>query len=286
MGPAPYKRLSRHFRECHEEQNGCRYQNCSPNLSGLRTREYYPSFSAALNFIEPCGASTACNNEGLFMLIRIEGANNSTHTAIIDDMLRARAEVFYDRLRWNVTVQNDKEIDNYDSYDPLYLVSVDESTGMTRGSLRLLSTSGPNMMRDIFRNFFSEPIVFQSPLIWECTRFCIHPQWERTRKSESRSGHVTTELLFGICEAAIEAGVKYITGVFNVSMTTIYRRAGWSPEVLGRSTNADSDIAYGLWQVDKDVAARLKARLGNNLVPAGRLTTSPSSYPVWAAAEL
>jgi acyl homoserine lactone synthase len=218
------------------------------------------------------------------MLIRIEGANSPSHAAIVDDMLKARAEVFHHRLHWRVTVENDREIDSYDSYDPLYLISVDDNTGIARGSLRLLPTSGPHMMRDIFRNFFSEPIVLESPLIWECTRFCIHPQWERSR-SDRRPGHVTTELLHGICEAAIEAGVRYVTGVFNMSMSTIYRRAGWSPEILGQSTSAHGDIACGLWEVHKDVANRLKARLGKNLAPAGCLTIPPSPYPLSATAE-
>jgi hypothetical protein len=80
------------------------------------------------------------------MLIRIEGANSPSHAAIVDDMLKARAEVFHHRLHWRVTVENDREIDSYDSYDPLYLISVDDNTGIARGSLRLLPTSGPHMI--------------------------------------------------------------------------------------------------------------------------------------------
>ena len=39
-------------------------------------------------------------------------------------MFRMRAEVFSDRLSWDVTVQNGREIDRFDAEDPLYLLSL------------------------------------------------------------------------------------------------------------------------------------------------------------------
>ncbi len=65
-------------------------------------------------------------------------------------MFRNRAETFAERLGWEVVVKAGRERDAFDDANPLYLVSVDPVTEEYWGSLRLLPTTGPNMLRDVF----------------------------------------------------------------------------------------------------------------------------------------
>jgi acyl homoserine lactone synthase len=69
----------------------------------------------------------------------------------IDAMFRNRALTFSERLGWEVVVKDGYERDVFDDATPLYLVSVDPETEQYWGSLRLLPTTGPNMLRDVFR---------------------------------------------------------------------------------------------------------------------------------------
>lgn len=62
------------------------------------------------------------------MLRVINGYEADQHSDVIDQMHRIRAQVFSDRLGWDVEVTNGREIDRFDKEDPLYLVSIDEST--------------------------------------------------------------------------------------------------------------------------------------------------------------
>jgi hypothetical protein len=83
------------------------------------------------------------------MLKLIEGSCASFFPKEIDAMFRNRAETFSDRLGWEVVVKDGYERDCFDDANPLYLVSVDPDTEQWWGSLRLLPTTGPNMLRDM-----------------------------------------------------------------------------------------------------------------------------------------
>ncbi len=84
------------------------------------------------------------------MLKLIEGSCASFFPREIDAMFRNRAETFSNRLGWEVVVKDGYERDRFDDANPLYLVSVDPDTEEYWGSLRLLPTTGPNMLRDVF----------------------------------------------------------------------------------------------------------------------------------------
>ena len=68
---------------------------------------------------------------------------------MIDEMHKLRRNVFHDRLKWQVTVINRWEIDGYDALNPLYVVALDEDERVI-GGLRLLPTTGFNMLNDTF----------------------------------------------------------------------------------------------------------------------------------------
>jgi N-acyl-L-homoserine lactone synthetase len=84
------------------------------------------------------------------MLKLIEGSYASQFPREMDAMFRNRAQIFGERLGWEVVVKDGYERDRFDDLNPLYLVSVDPDTEAYQGSVRLLPTSGPNMLRDVF----------------------------------------------------------------------------------------------------------------------------------------
>ena len=181
-------------------------------------------------------------------------ADRALYPAFTDQMFRARADVFSARLQWNVTVKDGWEIDVYDEANPLYVMSVDDS-GVVGGSLRVLPTTGPDMLRDIFAKHFDADVDFQGPLIWECTRFCIHPNADRPKGySDARAVHAASaELMAGLCDVALRSGIQSIIGVFDERMIRYYGRTGWEPEVIASSDAfATGRIHVGLWEVSEN----------------------------------
>jgi acyl homoserine lactone synthase len=182
-------------------------------------------------------------------------------------MFRARAAVFRDRLRWNVRVCDGREFDRYDEEEnPTYLVAFDDD-GRSTGSLRLLPTTGKTMLSNEFASFFDEPIDVRSPIIWECTRFCVHPHFASGERDRGR--RVSSELLIGLCERALSSGIAQIVGLYDYAMTRVYRRIGWSPLPFATSEPQVGQLVVGIWDVSHDALDAMSVRAAAELENPG-----------------
>ncbi|MCV0398225.1 acyl-homoserine-lactone synthase [Neoaquamicrobium sediminum] len=208
------------------------------------------------------------------MITIVEGAERDRHPALIDEMFRMRAAVFADRLEWDVSVTNGREVDRFDAEDPLYLLSLDDRTGALQGAVRLLPTTGPNMLRDVF------PVLVPggapaSPLIWESSRFAVNPAafnaYERAEANHVVN-RTTIELLCGIVEVCQRAGIEHVVSVFDARMARIFRTIDCAFEVIGAPTRIGRTMTYaGIF----DMSDAMRERLGE----AGRLL-APVLAPV------
>ena len=107
------------------------------------------------------------------------------------------------------------------------------------------------MVNDHFGHLLEGPIT--SPLIWECTRFCL---------ARSASPQVAAALMLGGGEIMRGFGVEHFVGVFDARMVRIYRMIGASPEVLGSEGQGRKRIAVGLWAFDVQAQVRVANRAG------------------------
>ena len=71
--------------------------------------------------------------------------NPNRYGEFIDDlaeMHRLRYRIFKERLRWDVQVSGDMEVDEFDACQPVYLLQRNDDDRV-QGCVRLLSTTGP-----------------------------------------------------------------------------------------------------------------------------------------------
>ena len=173
------------------------------------------------------------------------------HPHLARQIFRDRADQFKTRLGWDVHVDsNGEERDRYDSMNPLYVIWED-AAGNHGGSMRFLPTSGPVMVNDHFGHLIQGPV--RSPLIWECTRFCL---------KRGAGAHVAAALMLGGGEIMQGFGVKHFVGVFDARMVRIYRMIGSSPEVLGSEGEGREKISVGLWGFSPEAQTQVAARAG------------------------
>lgn len=186
------------------------------------------------------------------MIKQVTAKNAKAHTALLNEMFRARKALFADRLGWPVTVdEQGREMDRYDARGPHYLIATDDK-GQHRGSLRLLPMVGETMLRDYFTEVFDGTII-ESPLIWECTRFCVEGERDALPA-------ITSELLLGLCEVGLKQGIVQIGGVFDEQTMTICRHLGWSPVVLGKRGRGKKASFLTMWEINEDSAETLRTR--------------------------
>lgn len=167
-------------------------------------------------------------------------------------MFRDRAAQFSARLGWKVTVDADgNERDAYDDLNPLYILW-ERPDGTHGGSLRLLPTTGNTMLNDHFSHL-ADGVKIVSPLIWECTRFCL---------ASGAPGHVSSALMLGVLEVGLNCHLDHVAGVFDARMIRVYARVGWGPTVLGTEGTGREAISAGLWPCEESYRARLLSRAG------------------------
>lgn len=167
-------------------------------------------------------------------------------------MFRDRADQFHTRLGWKVSVDGQgEERDDYDALNPLYVIW-QNAQGSHGGSMRLLPTTGRTMVNDHFLHL-TDGVRIRSPLIWECTRFCL---------ARGASPQVSAALMLAGGEIMQNFCIEHFAGVFDARMVRIYRRIGASPEVLGSDGAGRRKISVGLWHFTPEAQARVAGAAG------------------------
>jgi acyl homoserine lactone synthase len=193
-------------------------------------------------------------------MIRVVTKDNAErHVGSLYQMHRIRKAVFKDRLGWDVTVSGEFEVDEYDALGPSYLLSIDRY-GTLIGCVRLLPTTGPNMLRDIFPSFVTKAAVPRGERVWEASRFAVS---RNTTAAEAGLSQTTYDLLIGVLKFGLSNGISTIVCVVDLRMERILRRAGWQLERLGPAHRIGSTIAMaGQLDVSAQILRRLEARVG------------------------
>jgi len=162
------------------------------------------------------------------MIYVVDSLNVQDHKGLIDEVYKLRKRVFHDRLGWDVQIVNGREIDEFDSLDPAYVVSTDPN-GRVVGCMRLLQTTGPHMLSDIFAPILNGEPPLRSALVWEATRFCVDMNTLDMGHGRKSISYVTSEVMIGAFEYAMQAGIKDAVAVIDPVMNRVMKRSGNAP---------------------------------------------------------
>ena len=177
---------------------------------------------------------------------------------ILDAMFHLRCRVFKERLGWDVAALDRQERDRFDQLDPVYVIVVDGQSVI--GSVRLLSTTGPYMLRDVFADFLGTAPAPCASDVWESSRFVTDPEFGTDRRSV---GLVTSYLLAGMWELALAVRVKEFVSAFYVTVGRLLRLAGCQFVEFGvRRKIGGGLMAAGSFPVNEDVLMQIRKRGG------------------------
>ena len=196
------------------------------------------------------------------MLKLIEGSYASFFPKEIDAMFRNRAETFSERLGWEVVVKDGYERDAFDDANPLYLVSVDPDTEEYWGSLRLLPTTGPNMLRDVFPQLLDGDYI-ESATIWECSRICAtavaRPAGTKRRRRQPRPERAH----FGHRRSCGRRRTDPNRGRLRRQDPSRPKAAGCNPEIIGTPQPIGEVMCYaGLFDTGEGPLKAFRAATG------------------------
>ena len=155
-------------------------------------------------------------------------AEQASHA--LDGMFRLRHEVFRERLKWDVTSAAGQERDGFDDGDPVYIVC--EEDGEVLGSWRLLPTTGPYMLKDVFPELLHGTPAPEADDVWEISRFAVSKRIAENG-SLGTINKVTNMLLDQLFTFAKRRNISRIVAVSDVRFERILKRAGLLTQRFG-----------------------------------------------------
>ncbi|ELT46702.1 MULTISPECIES: acyl-homoserine-lactone synthase [Hyphomicrobiales] len=193
------------------------------------------------------------------MYILVQAHEYQKHRDLLDQSFRLRKKVFADKLGWEVSVSGLRERDRYDDLHPAYLLWCDEEKRRLFGSVRLMPTTGPTLLYDVFRDTFPDACDLVAPGIWEGTRMCID---EDAIAPEIRPDRAFCLLLLALCEVALDSGIHTMISNYEPHMKRVYQKAGAELDELGRSDGYGRlPVCCGAFEVSNRVLAEMREKL-------------------------
>ncbi|MCE6078369.1 GNAT family N-acetyltransferase [Agrobacterium vitis] len=139
---------------------------------------------------------------------------------LLKQMHCLRAAVFRERLEWEVTITEAGERDEYDDFDPTYIVAITDDERVV-GCARLLPAIGPTMLERTFPHLLATGSLNASDRMIESSRFCVD-----TSLPAGRGGgqlHFATLTMFaGIIEWSMENGYDGRCCTDQISTVSVY----------------------------------------------------------------
>src|SRR5208283_4670157 len=83
-----------------------------------------------------------------------------------------------------------------------------------------------------------------SPTIWEISRICAAPSEGQPERGKSGFNVVLGELIVGIVEVGLMAGLTQIVAVFDARIYRVIKAAGCNPQLIGRPQRIGETTSY------------------------------------------
>ena len=196
------------------------------------------------------------------MYFVLEPHQHDSHPDLLKKMFLLRSRVFCDKLKW-VETNGVEERDVYDDYMPVYLMATDETGEHLYGSARIMPTSGPTLLADVFGETVPDA-MFDSPFVWEITRLCLDDELIRKHGKGSETINIVRSMLVASLEYGIQNGIETYLANFDDLRLRVWRRAGVGVDVIGTSHAFSTTVHLGIAEVTESAQSEMRKRLGHN----------------------
>lgn len=196
------------------------------------------------------------------MYALVQGHQYGRYEHLLDQYFRVRKTVFADRLGWKVKACGAFERDHYDDLNPAYLIWCDDNQNQLYGAVRLMPTTGPTLLYDVFRSTFPHAADLIAPGIYEGTRMCVDEEALAHDFPHMRCERALCLLLLALCEVALDNGIHMMISNYEPHMRRIYEKAGAAFDELGRADGfGKHPVCCGAFEVSSRVLSNMRVRM-------------------------
>lgn len=165
-----------------------------------------------------------------------------------------RHKIFIERLGWTLPVENGLERDQFDHADTLYVVAR-EPNGAICGCARLLPTTDPYLLSEVFPQLLGGLPIPCARDVWELSRFAAA---STTPDSGIDPATNTRNLLAAAVRSAAEQGATRLITVSPLGIERLLYRMGVHSHRAGPPVLVDGKPVFACWiEIDEQTRTAL-----------------------------
>lgn len=177
----------------------------------------------------------------------VSGAPKGLPKGLYSKVARYRHKVFVERLGWDLKTQNGEELDQFDRPDTVHIV-VQDDQGNVSGCARLLPTTGPYLLGEVFPQLLNGLPPPCSPDVWELSRFAAVDFSSQTSSATAQfSSPIAAKVLYKAIDYAAAHGAKRLITVSPIGVERLLRRGGIRAWRAGPPMVIDGHPIFACW---------------------------------------
>jgi acyl homoserine lactone synthase len=134
-----------------------------------------------------------------------------------------RHRIFIEKMKWPLPANGGNERDQFDRPDTVYVIASDKA-GAICGCGRLLPTTSPYLLQEVFPQLMVGAPLPATAEIWELSRFAIDNRDQKLTSDEAWAH--TRQLVRSVVECAIELGATRLIAFSHIGNKRLLRRMG------------------------------------------------------------
>jgi acyl-homoserine lactone synthase len=162
------------------------------------------------------------------MIHVVTAANKHLYQKELHEQFRIRHDVYVGERGWKALARADGlERDQFDNDDAVYVLSIEG--GRVVGGSRLVSTTRPNLLGEVFPHLAAIGGVPCESAIFEWTRIFVIKE----RREGRNAGRAAGAVMCGILEFSLAEGIEALSAVMETWWLPRFHDMGWTVKPLG-----------------------------------------------------
>jgi acyl homoserine lactone synthase len=177
----------------------------------------------------------------------IAGASSGLPEAFVRRLWHYRHRVFVERLGWPLPSECGYEHDRFDRADTVYVALEDERQGIA-GCARLLPTTQPYLLGELFPQLLHGAAPPRDPRVWELSRFAAMDFSRRDVTPLAQfSSSTTAQLIHAAMQCAVGLGAERLITVSPLGIERLVRRLKLNARRAGPPLELGGQSMFACW---------------------------------------